>query len=88
MAVLRVARVVLPEHRYQELADHLGASASWPVSGARGGEPSRMRWPPPTLPDGGGGVGLQGSPQSRGRRYRSAGSDEDLLRSDSTRAET
>jgi hypothetical protein len=31
MSVLRAARLVVPEEKYQELADHLGVSASWPL---------------------------------------------------------
>ena len=30
-AILRVARLVLPEDPYEELADQLGVSASWPM---------------------------------------------------------
>jgi hypothetical protein len=30
-AILRVARLVLPEDPYQELAEHLGVPASWPM---------------------------------------------------------
>ena len=30
-AILRVARLVLPEGRYGELAEQLGMSASWPM---------------------------------------------------------
>jgi LysM repeat protein len=38
-AVLRVARLVLPEDPYAELADHLGVSASWPIGRNRGSDP-------------------------------------------------
>ena len=38
-AVLRVARLVLPEDPYAELADHLGVSASWPIGRNRDSEP-------------------------------------------------
>jgi len=30
-AILRAARLVLPEDLYQELAEHLGMPASWPI---------------------------------------------------------
>jgi hypothetical protein len=30
-AILRVARLVLPEDPYEELAEHLGVPASWPM---------------------------------------------------------
>jgi hypothetical protein len=29
-SVLRAARVVVPEHTYVELADHLGVPSEWP----------------------------------------------------------
>ena len=38
-AVLRVARLVLPEDPYAELADHLGVSASWPIGRNGDSEP-------------------------------------------------
>lgn len=55
MAVLQVARLVLPEHRVRELADQLGVPAGTQLPGGR---------------------------------YLSGACDEDLLRSDSTRAAT
>lgn len=38
-AVLRVARLVLPEDPYEELADYLGVPASWPIRSDRQGGP-------------------------------------------------
>jgi hypothetical protein len=38
-AILQVARLVLPEAPYEELADHLGVPASWPMEHRYGGPP-------------------------------------------------
>jgi LysM repeat protein len=38
-AVLRVARLVLPEDPYEELADYLGVPASWPIGSNHEGGP-------------------------------------------------
>lgn len=79
-AVLEVARLVLPEHDFRALAEHLGGSASRHTEGSECGEPSR----PPVVSDGSGRTGR--APQVLGRTYLSEACDEDLLRSDSTRA--
>ena len=84
MAVLQAASLVLQERPYRQLADHLNVSASGHTGAAQGSEPARR----PRFPDGSGGFGLQGPAQSLGLRYRSAGSNQDLLRRDSTKAAT
>jgi LysM repeat protein len=83
-AVLRAARLVLREHSYQQLADHLGAPTSTQTGDSQGSKPGRQS----VLPDGSGGLGLQGPPQFFGLRNPSEDWDQDLLRRDSTKAAT
>jgi LysM repeat protein len=80
-AVLRAARLVLREHSYRQLADHLGAPTSTQTGDSQGRKPSRR-------PDGSGGPGLQGPSQFFGLRDPSEDWDQDLLRRDSTKAAT
>ena len=61
--ILRVARLVLPEALYGELADLLGVPASWPMTY----RPPEQGGPAVPVPRGGRAVpGPQESPQSRG----------------------
>lgn len=84
VAVLRAARLVLREHSYRQLADHLGAPTSTQTGESQGSEDSRR----PVFPEGSGGLGRQGPPQFIGLRSPAEDWDQDLLRRDSTKAAT